>query len=442
VYSSYGHFVLASDPFGMNILSSQLLSQDSMEASPAPAPEEESVEECAICTNSSEELLISTPCHHKFHLSCLMRWNHTQARRGAGTTCPICRVSLLSTSFTGGSATSAPSRAVDSLSFSFVTPAVRQFQLPPLSFILPQSRAPVTSVQPSQPLVQPLTQSQPQQLWLGQQNQQNQANSETDPEEALDLLMEKIADGDIEGMQECLLHDARVVRTRCEDGTSALHHCVGRSDIQGTELLLSAGANPRSRSNYGMAPLHIACCASNVTIAEKLVARGACVDVTDNMGNTPLHMSVQQNDADMVYFLLGQNAQVEAVNAQGNTVSHIAAKGVLPTISAMLFQARPALDQLNYLGETPLHIAVKNNNTDYCRRYLAQNVFMAMYTRNLHGLSPLDMVNMSQSYALKSMFEEAQEDESDENDEDDDDDDEEDQDFSASVELGSMDAVQ
>jgi ankyrin repeat protein len=327
---------------------------------------------------------------------------------------------------------SSGTRAIDSLSFSFMTPGIRQFQIPPLSFILPQGMATdlastVTAASTATPTNAP-GQPQPQQPQQPQWSQNPE--SDTDPEEALDTLMEKIADGDIEGIRECLVHDARVVRTRCEDGTSALHHCVGRSDIQGTELLLSAGANPRSRSNLGIAPLHLACCASNVTVADKLVSRGACVDVTDNVGNTPLHLSVGLNDAAMVHFLLSHNAQAEAVNGQGNTVSHIAAVGVIPTISSMLFQVRPALDQLNYLGDTPLHVAVKNNNVDYCRRYLAQNVYMAMYTRNLQGLSPLDLVNMSQSYALKALFEEAQENE-DAEDEDDE---------TASIEI-NMEAV-
>lgn len=376
-------------------------------------------DDCPICNLGGD--LVPTPCGHKFHLPCLLRWNYTTARRGGQTTCPICRVALLASA-----AATTPRPATASV---IVPPRTARTAMTFASAFNPVS---ISSAQPTGTaassgavgsnhpvlgnLLSAFNISVP--SWnvsnvpmhsTGGNPQPSAADTDMDfdAEESLDTLIEFISEGNYGGMRDSIAADPRVVNIYCEDGTTPLHHCVARSDIQAVDIMIEARANTRVRSNFGVSPLHMACSVNNVVIAERLLARGACVDITDRVGDTPLHYAVRSCDVNMVNLLLSRSAMVDASNDRGESVLHTAAVGTLPVINTMLFQHRPVLDKLNYLGETALHVAVKHNNVDFAKKYIEQGTAFCRFRKNLCGLSPQDMAFMSGTVLMKNVFYEA-----------------------------------
>jgi uncharacterized protein len=71
------------------------------------------------------------------------------------------------------------------------------------------------------------------------------------------------------------------------DGTTALHWAAHWDDLEATDLLVKAGANPDAANHYGVTPLFLACTNGGGAVVRRLLAAGAN-NVALPSGDTPL----------------------------------------------------------------------------------------------------------------------------------------------------------
>ena len=111
--------------------------------------------------------------------------------------------------------------------------------------------------------------------------------------------------GDID-MVRTLLQQGTDVNAALGDGMTALHWAAERNDVQMTEMLIYAGANPAAFTRIGQyTPLHIASRAGNVATAEALIESGANVTARTTASDAePIHMAAASGNAALVAFSL------------------------------------------------------------------------------------------------------------------------------------------
>ncbi len=104
-------------------------------------------------------------------------------------------------------------------------------------------------------------------------------------------------------------------------GETALMQAVRKSDIERTELLLQAGANPNALNASGLTSLHLA---GDHDIAMMLLGAGADINQPSQNGTTPLMMAVSSGKEELVELLLMSGANLEYAGGQGSTALAVA----------------------------------------------------------------------------------------------------------------------
>ena len=119
--------------------------------------------------------------------------------------------------------------------------------------------------------------------------------------------------GDID-MVRTLLQQGTDVNAALGDGMTALHWAAERNDVQMTEMLIYAGANPAAFTRIGQyTPLHIASRAGNVATAEALIGSGADVNARTTASDAePIHLAAASGNAALVALLVEHGADVNA----------------------------------------------------------------------------------------------------------------------------------
>ena len=92
------------------------------------------------------------------------------------------------------------------------------------------------------------------------------------------------------------------------DGATALHWAVYRSDQQMVDLLLRAGANPKAANREGSTPLWLASINGNAAIIEALLKAGADANERLPLGRTPLMAAARTGKVDAIKALLDHGA--------------------------------------------------------------------------------------------------------------------------------------
>ena len=96
-------------------------------------------------------------------------------------------------------------------------------------------------------------------------------------------------------------------------GDTLLHQAAAFGDIEGVQLLLARGAEPRIKNTHGRTSLHQACAYSGAkpAIVRLLIAHGADIDELDEEGNTALDRAASvSSNHEVVALLLSLGAKV------------------------------------------------------------------------------------------------------------------------------------
>jgi ankyrin repeat protein len=154
------------------------------------------------------------------------------------------------------------------------------------------------------------------------------------------------------------------------DGMTAPHWAAEHGDIETTEMLLYAGANPKAVTRIGQyTALHIAAREGHALVAEKLLKAGALVNAkTTNSGVTPLHLAAASGDSKLVKLLLDSGAEVNALETESGQTPLIfaAAQNRVDAIRVLLERrADPSITSkvTDIVTEAKLVAAAKDRQT-------------------------------------------------------------------------------
>jgi ankyrin repeat protein len=96
------------------------------------------------------------------------------------------------------------------------------------------------------------------------------------------------------------------------DGATALHWAVYRSDREMVDVLLAAGANPKAANREGSTPLWLASINGDAAIMEALLRAGADANEHLPLGRTPLMAAARTGNVDAIKVLLDHGANPNA----------------------------------------------------------------------------------------------------------------------------------
>jgi uncharacterized protein len=80
--------------------------------------------------------------------------------------------------------------------------------------------------------------------------------------------------------------------SRSMEGDSPLHVLAWRNDVDGTQLLIAAGADVNETGDMGETPIHIAVRQQNLALIRVLLHAGARTDIRSEFRETPAEMAV------------------------------------------------------------------------------------------------------------------------------------------------------
>lgn len=115
-----------------------------------------------------------------------------------------------------------------------------------------------------------------------------------------------------------------------------LHAAVQADDLDQAERLLAEGISVKSRDDQGKTALHLAAESANVRLVELLAGYGSVVNATDAIGRTPLHAAVESGDLASVKCLVGHWANIHAADKKGKTPVGLAAQSKHVEIAKLL----------------------------------------------------------------------------------------------------------
>ena len=154
-------------------------------------------------------------------------------------------------------------------------------------------------------------------------------------------------------------------------------------------LLKGADANKENYNGYTPLTAHFSSNLFNKEFLDRLLQNNAEINSPDFDGDTPLHFAVMNNNLEAVEYLLENGANTNVKNKDGITPLHIAVK------------------EKNY-DITGRHIAVKEKNYDITGRLLSAGA--DRNTKDIDGISALDIVKAGNDVDLFKLFSITQED--------------------------------
>jgi uncharacterized protein len=106
------------------------------------------------------------------------------------------------------------------------------------------------------------------------------------------------------------------------DGTTALHWAVRADDLELTEMLLKAGAQPSAANQSGATPMLLSAMNGNAAILERLIQAGADPNAPlSQTGDTALMIAARSGQLDAVRALVDHGAKVNAKESWGGTTA-------------------------------------------------------------------------------------------------------------------------
>ena len=104
-------------------------------------------------------------------------------------------------------------------------------------------------------------------------------------EEVLRDVGEYLYPGDWDYERGCSLNEITIDSRSCE-GDTPLHVLAWQKDVEGTRLLVEAGADVNAIGDMGQTPLHVAVGNDNPALVELLLRAGADPNIISGFGQT------------------------------------------------------------------------------------------------------------------------------------------------------------
>lgn len=136
--------------------------------------------------------------------------------------------------------------------------------------------------------------------------------------------------------------------------TPALHWLVRIGELELSQRLLEAGADPDLASGTGLRPLSLAIGNRDIGMVRLLLDHGANATQADHAGETPLMLAARSGSLDIVQALLEHGADVHAREPHyQQTALMIAARASAPDVVELLLASGAEVDAQTLPGEIP-----------------------------------------------------------------------------------------
>lgn len=169
-------------------------------------------------------------------------------------------------------------------------------------------------------------------------------------------LVKAARSGDHAAVRQLLAKHADVNAAEA-DGTTALHWAASTDDLDGTELLIHAGAKANVANRYGVSPLSLAASNGNAPIVTSLLVAGAEVAFADHLltdGQTVLMLAARSGSVATVQALLEHGAAANAAESRtGTTALMWAAAANQPFVARALLKAGAEINARSALAKFP-----------------------------------------------------------------------------------------
>lgn len=177
-------------------------------------------------------------------------------------------------------------------------------------------------------------------------------------------LKDAVKRGDADAVRT-LLRAGVDVNTADPDGTTALHWAALAENLEITNLLLTAGAQPAAPSRYKITPLALAAEAGNAAIVDRLLEAGVDPNSTSEEDQTALMSAALNGKPEAIRALLRKGAKPNAAEGFKGQTALMFAAGEGNTAAAELLLEFGADQKLkSKAGYTALLFAVRNNKLD------------------------------------------------------------------------------
>ncbi|HLH43966.1 MAG TPA: ankyrin repeat domain-containing protein [Bryobacteraceae bacterium] len=170
---------------------------------------------------------------------------------------------------------------------------------------------------------------------------------------------------------------------RSNDGSTALLWLAHWNDVDSSDLLLRAGADPNLANDFRMTPLSEACTNASAALVRLLLKSGANPNLAIATGETPLMTCAKTGVADAVRLLVEYGANVNAKEpSQNQTALMWAAAGRHPDVVRALIEAHADLRARTKQGFTPLHFAARVGDLESVKLLLDAGVDVNILTQS------------------------------------------------------------
>ncbi|CAN0278798.1 unnamed protein product, partial [Ectocarpus fasciculatus] len=238
------------------------------------------------------------------------------------------------------------------------------------------------------------------------------------------LSLANLSDCNVDATMKVLIQHGADVNARNTDGLSALHHAADHNEVDGINVLISAGAIIEAPDKHKGTPLAAAFRSAvyrwkaddssaaefaamiallkhgadpntgditedrahsllyyfvrfgcPISVLRELLAAGPNLDIRDDEGRTPLLVS--QDHPELFSELLLHGADTEVQTNYGQTALHKAAESDNGVCIEALISAGASTDVKDRAGRTPLHLATINRNRNAMRMLLRSGADIA-----------------------------------------------------------------
>ena len=334
---------------------------------------------CSVCRSGFEgnAQTTTTPCDHKFHFACLLRWMQRS------DTCPDCRQNLYETE-------------------EIVNDNPEPINIQGLT-ITGISRMPVLSA--SNITNGRLGASRSSRATQQSDTDENHIRGEIDLREEImtGILHNACRMGNLSSMREILSENPQILYSYGEMGDYLIHSAV-LSDNESVlnYLIQDHRFDVNILNDNGMSALHYASLASSLRMVTILVNRNTYVDPRNLSGKTPLMLACENDDEDICEFLLDRGSSLRTYDHDGNSPLHLAVINKSYGCVRMILTRDIDIEVTNFLNETPLHLGCKQGYHTICRFLLESGADTS--TENIFGNSPLDEANKHENPRLTNLI--------------------------------------